>query len=285
MLEDVKPEGIAIVREGHRTLFKWHRARKQAGDLPFTGERIVEGLRLGASVEVDLVRHADDGFAVLHDFALDRDTTGTGRVRDTPAPAIRELFLRDDAGAPTHHRPMLLEDLCALIAADPDISPDSVLQLDLKETEAGLDAAVAAGFAAAVAPVARHFILSGGSPGAIRLLSEAVPALPLGFDPCHEGSIDRLAAHKDFQGFVAEAVAPFPRARMIYLDYRVVLFSSEHGFDLVGAFHAAGKTVDAYTLKLADKATTAIAERLLELQVDQITTDDPVGLERALRGG
>lgn len=284
MLEDVAAEGIAIVRDGHRTLFKWHRARKQAGDLPFTGERIVEGLKLGASVEVDLVRHADNGFAVLHDFVLDHDTTGTGRVRDTHAAALRGLFLRDDAGEPTGHRPMLLEDLCALIAADPDISPDSVLQLDLKESEAGLDPAVAGGFAAAVAPVAQHFILSGGSPGAIRLLSEAVPALPLGFDPCHEGSIERLIAGKDFKGFVAEAVTPFPRAKTIYLEYRIVLFAAEHGFDLVDAFHEAGKRIDAYTLQVADAATARTAERLLELKVDQITTDDPVGLERVLRG-
>ena len=116
------------------------------------------------------------------------------------------------------------------------------------------------------------------------LLAEAVPNLPLGFDPCHEGAIDRLIAHKDFRGFVAEAVAPFPRAKMIYLEYRIVLFASEHGFDLVDAFHEAGKTIDAYTLKLADAATARIAERLLALKVDQITTDDPVGLDRLLRG-
>ena len=79
-------DGIAIVRDGHRTLLKWHRARKQAGDLPFTGERILEGLRLGASVEVDLVKHADGGFAVLHDFSLDRATTGTG-LKNTAGPS------------------------------------------------------------------------------------------------------------------------------------------------------------------------------------------------------
>ena len=44
-------DGVAQVHGGHRTLFKWHRGRKHGTDLPFTGERILEGMRLGASVE------------------------------------------------------------------------------------------------------------------------------------------------------------------------------------------------------------------------------------------
>jgi glycerophosphoryl diester phosphodiesterase len=275
-------DGIAVTRDGHKTMQKWHRARQQVGDLPFTGARILEGLRLGASVEVDLVRHADGGFAVLHDFVLDRDTTGTGRVADTTASTIRALQLRDPAGRPTAHRPMLLEDLCALIAQDGAAAPTAVLQLDLKEDAPGIDAVVVDTFAAAVTPVARHFILSGGHPQAIGRLADAVPSLPMGYDPCHEGAIERLHADRDFAGFVATALAAFPRARMIYLDHRLVLFAAEHGFDLIAAFHAAERTIDAYTLTRADAATAVVAEQLLALKVDQITTDDPVGLERLL---
>jgi glycerophosphoryl diester phosphodiesterase len=275
-------DGISVSRGGHRTMLKWHRARKTAGDLPFTGERILEGMRLGASVEVDLVRHADGGFATLHDFVLDHDTTGHGRVADASAATVRALQLRDDAGRATTHRPMLLEDLTALLATGEGISPEAVLQLDLKEDAAAIDLRVIETFARAIAPVARHFILSGGHPAAIGLLADAVPSLPIGFDPCHEGSIERLLASRDFTGFVADAVAAFPRAKMIYLEYRLVLFAAEHGFDLIAAFHQAGKTIDAYTLRHADAETAAIAERLLTLKADQITTDDPVGLERAL---
>lgn len=277
------PDGIAITRGGHTTWLKWHRARKMAGDLPFTGERILEGLRLGASVEVDLVRHGGGGFAVLHDFVLDRSTTGTGRVADTSPAVLRTLCLRDGNGQPTPHRPMLFEDLCALLAAGQGIAPQAVLQLDLKESAAALTDAVVASLAAAATPVARHFILSGGHPEAIRRLADAVPNLPLGFDPCHEGAIDRLVQTRDFAGFVAGAVAEFPRAEMIYLEYRLVLFAAEHGVDLIAAFHYAGKRIDAYTLTSADAAATAIARRLLDLRADQITTDDPVGLEKALK--
>ena len=69
---------------------------------------------------------------------------------------------------------------------------------------------------------------------------------------------------------------------MIYLEYRLVLGAAAEGFDLVAAFHGAGKTIDAYTLNAASPDTAAIAERLLALKVDQITTDDPVGLEAML---
>jgi glycerophosphoryl diester phosphodiesterase len=276
------PDGVAIVRGGHTTWLKWHRARRTAGDLPFTAARILEGLRLGASVEVDLVRHAGGGFAVLHAFVLDRSTTGTGRVTATPPEVLRTLFQRDGNGKPTAHRPMLFEDLCALLVAGAGISPQAVLQLDLKEDAPALTAGVVASFAASAAPIARHFILSGGHPEAIRRLADAVPDLPLGFDPCHEGAIDRLIETRDFAGFVAHAVAEFPRAEMIYLEYRLVLFAAGHDFDLIDAFHAAGKRIDAYTLTSTDAAAVAIARRLLDLRADQITTDDPVGLEQAL---
>ena len=132
------PDGIRLLRDSHTTWLKWHRARKTAADLPFTGERILEGLKLGASVEVDLVRHGGGGFAVLHDFLLDRDTTGHGRVADTSPELLRTLFLRGRDGRPTAHRPMLFEHLCALIAAGQDISPAAVLQLDLKEDASAL---------------------------------------------------------------------------------------------------------------------------------------------------
>jgi len=276
-------DGVSILRDGHRTMLKWHRGRKSITDLPFTGERILEGMRLGASVEVDLVKHADGGFAVLHDFALDRDTTGHGLVKDTPAGELRTLFLRGVDGQPTAHRPMLFEDLCALIAAGDGISPEAVLQLDLKEEDpAALGSREIASFAAAVRPIAGHFILSGGSAATMDQLAEPVPELAVGYDPCHEGAIERLVASRDFAGFVADALTASPKARMIYLEYRLVLFAAEQGFDLVAAFHGAGKTIDAYTLNRATPEAAALAERLLGLQVDQITTDDPAALETLL---
>ena len=60
-----------------------------------------------------------------------------------------------------------------------------------------------ANFAASVAPVARHMILSSGDAEAVRLLSDAAPGIRIGYDPCHDGALERLAASRDFAGFVA----------------------------------------------------------------------------------
>lgn len=275
-------DAIAVTRDGRRTFLKWHRARRRAGDPPFTGRRIVEGLREGASVEVDLVAHGEGGFAVLHDLTLDRETTGTGPVRAADAATLRELRLRGSDGAPLAEPVMLLEDLALLIARE-GAHPGALLQLDLKEGQE-LDAAVAAAFRRIVAPVAPHLILSSGDAAAVRLLSEGVEGLGIGHDPCHFGAVERLRESRHFRGFVAGALAEAPRAEMIYLDIRLLLGAQEAGADLVAAFHAEGRRVDAYTIRAADTGGVALAEWLLALGVDQITTDDPEGLGVALGG-
>ncbi len=276
-------DAISVTRDGQRTFLKWHRARRQATDPVFTGRRILEGMAAGASVEVDLVVHGDDGFAVLHDTRLEAETTGHGLVRATPAEAVRLLHLLDDDGAPTADRVMLLEDLTALIA-DADTHPEALLQLDYKEDAAALTPRAIASFSEAVGPVAAHLILSSGDADAVRLLATGVPRLRIGHDPCHEEAIDRLMADRDHAAFVADAVKASPAAELIYLDHRLVLAARDDGFDLVAAFHAAGRRVDAYTIGRADAAGLAAARRLLDLHVDQITTDDPEGLGAALAG-
>ena len=77
---------------------------------------------------------------------------------------------------------------------------------------------------------------------------------------------------------MADAVAASPDAEIVYLEYRLLLFADDDGFDLVAAFHAAGRRVDAYTIQRADAVGIAAARRLLALGVDQITTDDAEGL-------
>lgn len=275
------PHPISITRSGHRTFLKWHRARRRAGDPAFTGERILEGMAIGASVEVDLVLHADDGFAVLHDLTLDRGTTGQGPVRATPAAALRRLHLRDQAGSALPDTVMLLEDLAALLARD-GAHPDALLQLDYKEDAGALTRQVIATFASALAPVAHHFILSSGDAEAVGLLSAGLERLRIGYDPCHEGAIVRLLAGRDYGAFVRDALAAAPDAELIYLDHELVLAAADDGFDLTEAMHAAGRRVDAYTIRRADAAGLAAARRLLDLRVDQITTDDAEGLAAAL---
>jgi glycerophosphoryl diester phosphodiesterase len=274
-------DAVSIVRDGHRTYFKWHRGRRFFADPVFTGRRILEGMALGASVEVDLVIHADHGLAVLHDLDLKEDTTGSGKVRHTGAATLRELFLRGNDGQPITDKVMLLEDLAALLARTPP-HPDALLQLDFKEDAAALDAETVSNFVAAVSPVARNMILSAGDADAVRRLTDVTPGLKVGYDPCHDGALERLAQTRNFAGFVADALAASPRAEMVYLAYQLVLGAADAGFDIVAAFQAAGKRIDAYTINRSNEAGVAIANRLLALKVDQITTDDPEGLSAAL---
>lgn len=271
-----------MTREGHRTCFKWHRARRRLSDPVFTGRRILEGMALGASVEVDLVVHGEQGFAVLHDNRdIARETTGQGPVAGLTAAQLRALHLRDNSGQPIEDRVMLLEDLCTLLAQNPP-HPDALLQLDYKEDSRSLPPETVANFAKRVGPVAGSMILSSGDAASVSLLCDATPGLHVGYDPCHDGALDRLAKTRDFAGFVAGAIADSPKAEMIYLAYPMILQADEAGFDIIGAMHAAGRRVDAYTLRNADPGSIAIAEHLLALKADQITTDDPEGLAAAL---
>lgn len=272
---------LHIDRHGHRTRLKWHRARRRQTDPVFTGARILDGMRLGASVEVDLVIHADHGCAVLHNFELDKETTGSGQVRRTSAETLRSLNLRDNDGKVLPDKVMLLEDLCALLVRQKP-EQGALLQLDFKEDLAALDERTIANFADSVGPIADHFILSGGDIGAVRALSRAVPALRTGYDPCYGESLARLQATGDFAGFIGEAVEAAPQADMIYLAFELVLAAQDVGFDIVAPIHAAGKTIDAWTIRQVTPTSLAQVERLLALKVDQITTDDPEGLHAAL---
>ncbi|MEO8242284.1 MAG: glycerophosphodiester phosphodiesterase family protein [bacterium] len=272
---------VCVTQGGHSTFLKWHRARRFARDPVFTGRRIIEGMTAGASVEVDLVIHGDNGFAVLHDLSLDHDTTGHGPVRQATAATLRALHLRGNDGAPLPDTVMLLEDLAALIQRE-GAHPDALLQLDYKEDAAALTPDVIAAFAQTLAPVAQHFILSSGDAEAVRLLTDASPDLRIGYDPCHMGAIERVIASHDFAGFVAGAVHASPNAELIYLDHRLVLAVADLGFDLIAGFHAADRRVDAYTIQRADTSGILATRRLLAMKADQITTDDPEGLAAAL---
>lgn len=272
---------LYLERGGHRTWLKWHRGRRKASDPVFTGSRILEAMRLGASVEVDLVIHADHGCAILHNFSLEEETTGTGLVRETSAATLRALHLRRNDGTVLPDRVMLLEDLCALLAREAP-HPDALLQLDFKEDFAALTPEVIANFGAAVGPVARSMIVSGGDFDAISTLAKSAPNVQSGYDPCYGASLARLQASGDFSAFINDALKTAPDAEMIYLAYDIVLAADAAGFDIVAPIHAAGRRIDAWTIRTVDETTLPQVRRLLALKVDQITTDDPEGLHAAL---
>lgn len=271
---------LYIERDGHRSWIKWHRGRRTGSDPVFTGRRILEALRLGASVEVDLVVTADGGFAVLHDHSLDRETTGSGPVNGAHDAAIRALKLRDNSGNRLDEPVMLLEDLCRVAAAG-TVSPDALLQLDLKEELGALSQTAVDRFAECVRPIAGNTVLSSGDAGAVARLAEVVPGIQTGFDASDEARVKQALESGDHRSFVDWAVSALPGATMIYLYWEIPLLFADAGFDLIGAFHEKGCRIDAWTIRDITPDSIKQVDRLLGLKVDQITTDDPEGLSAA----
>lgn len=101
-----------------------------------------------------------------------------------------------------------------------------------------------------------------------------------GHDPCTRHAVRALRRTGDIRAFVARAVADQPDAGTVYLDHLLILAHTGR----VPAFQAAGRLVDAYTLKSPGPRTLRTLERLLALSVDLVTTDDADGFLRALAG-
>lgn len=278
-MHDLDEAGLDLYHAGHRTRLKWHMGRRVRFDVPFTPSRAHEAMALGASFEVDLNRHGGAGFAVLHDATLDRETDGHGPVIAAGPEVLRRLKLRRPSGEITGEKVLLLDDLAALVRAGP-VHPETLIQLDLKVGAEAIDAATVEAFANVLAGVAPHFILSGGDRAAVARLCRATAGLNLGFDPCDDATVAEIEAGADLDAFVAEALAALPEASLIYLDYRAVLAGERRGSDLIAAFHAAGKRIDAYTLDLDHVGTDDSLGRLIELKADQITTNEPDAMAR-----
>lgn len=272
---------LHIERGAHRTRLKWHRARRTPTDPVFSRARILEGMRIGASVEVDLVVHGGGGMAVLHNLMLEEETTGTGPVRAADAATLRALHLRANDGRVLPERVMLLDDLCAELRRNPP-HRDALLQLDFKQDMEALDPRTIAGFGAAIGDLGPHMILSGGDLDAVMALVAAAPGVRMGYDPCHGGSLKALKESGDFGGWIAEALAAAPGAELIYLAHEIVTAADDAGVDLIGLVHAQGRRVDAYTVQRVTPESLRLVARLVALKADQITTDDPEGLCAAM---
>lgn len=278
-MHDLGEPGLDLYRAGHRTRLKWHMGRRVRSDVPFTPSRAQEAMALGASFEVDLNPHAGAGFAVLHDETLDRETDGHGPVLDTAPDELRRLKLRRPSGEITDEKVLLLDDLSALVRGG-SVHPETLIQLDLKVGDDVISEAAVEAFAEVMTGVAPHFILSGGDHEAVARLGRATAGLNLGFDPCNDRTVSDIVSGADLGTFVTEALEALPEASLIYLDYRAVLAADRRGFDLIGAFHAAGKRIDAYTLDLHHPGADESLKRLIELKADQITTNEPDAVAR-----
>jgi glycerophosphoryl diester phosphodiesterase len=275
-------EGISIAGPSRPIMLKWHRLRLTAGDTDFTMRRLKEGLAAGASMEIDLRRHAEHGFVCLHEGVLESETTGRGAIHLARVDELKQLRLRGPDRAPGPEPLLLLEDLVAAVAET--AHPQSVVQFDLKERLFDLDVATIAGFVRLAQPVARNVLLSGDDWTAVKALGARVPGLRLGFDPSDLPEASRLLTVDDFARFTGFVISTAPEASIIYLEYRLVLSSLAAGFDIIGALHGAGRSVDAWTLDLNSPQDFEDLAVLIGSGVDQISSNDCIAIERAVTG-
>ncbi|MCT7373944.1 glycerophosphodiester phosphodiesterase [Chelativorans salis] len=279
-----KGAGLAIDFGGKRIPLKWHRLRRKARD-PLFGEAVLaDGLKQGASMEVDLRLLRDGAFAVLHDDVLDRETNGTGPVAARTSEEIRALHYADD-GAAGARRVLLADDLAERLAA---AHPDALLQLDMKDDLAAVGKESVEGLAALFKVHQKNLIISGDSTDLTLALAERLPEMQRGLEPSFRLLDLYRAGRKDaLAGQLLDELRGPIRPHLVYLWWELVLPVAAEGIDLIGICHDEGARVDAWTFNLANPEEGFSDgewrgfSRLLELGADQISTDEAIATERA----
>jgi len=279
--------GVAIRHGGRQVLLKWHRLRREMKDPLFSVDVLAAGLKLGASMEIDLRATRDGGFAVLHDRSLDRETTGSGLVGARTSEEIRGLCYAEPArdGSPRHV--LTAEDLAKHLGP---AHPDALLQFDMKD---GLEAVGEGGLdrlGGLFAGLDRHLVVSGDDTDLTLAITDRLPAAKRGLEPSFR-LIDLFKAGRknELAGQLSGELNGPIRPYIVYLNWKLVLDADADGIDLIRICHDHGAMVDAWTFTLADPDggfsddEWRKIERLLDLGADQITTDEAVATERAYR--
>ena len=275
-----KGAGLQIEAGGHVTRLKWHRLRRSLADPEFGAAVMMEGFRLGASMELDLQVRGDGGFVVLHDDLLDRETTGTGPVVGQSGAEISALRYRQQDCAP-----ILSEDLAGMLG---QAHPEALSQFDMKNTWEEVGPRGIDHFEDLFADRLAGVIVSGGSIPLIRALAERMPNLKRGYDPTDDlldlWPLDGLTGvERHLRTVLRDAVKP----DMVYLQWEMVVEAARHGLDMVALARAEGVQVDAWTHKISapldgfSEAEGREFAALMALRPDQITTDEPVATEAA----
>lgn len=278
-------QGTSIPYDNRRVMLKWHRLRRRQTDPLFGADNLRAGLQLGASMEVDLRVTADGDFAVLHDDILDEETDGIGAVAAHQRRVLAGLRY-NDAGVSRYERPLLfLDNLVALLR---DAHPQALLQLDIKDDLATIGTRGLGRLVDTLQGDELPVIVSGDCNDLILALGQYLPNVARGLEPSFR--LMDMLAKGDVRGaealLRAELAGPV-QPRMVYLHWKMVLDALDSDLDLVAICHGEGKQVDAWTFTLANPAegfTDAewrAFSRLLELGVDQITTDEALATEAA----
>ncbi|WP_209854320.1 glycerophosphodiester phosphodiesterase [Rhizobium herbae] len=264
----------------HPVRLKWHRLRRQLTDPLFSLDVMRAGFSLGASMELDLRVRADGGFVVLHDEALDGETTGRGRITEKSPDDLRDARMRDGDRALTFS-----EDLAAMLQS---AHPDALLQFDMKDDYETIGEKGIAHLAAHFQSMNASVIVSGHCLDLIVAVKEKLPHLLRGIDPT-DTLIDiyRQGGLKAVEKSLLAVISGPTEPDTVYLQWSLLLQAARDGLDMVSLCRSEGKRVDAWTFTLKNPAGGfSDAEwhdfsALMALKPDQITTDEATATARA----
>jgi glycerophosphoryl diester phosphodiesterase len=250
--------------------------RRRRDDPAFLRRNLVAGLDAGAALEVDLVLTADGHFVCLHDLTLDAETTGAGPVASARRTDLERLRQRGPDGAMLDDAPLFLDEVVAAVARHRRPG-GGLVQLDMKDPPERLDDDSVARLREALGAHAGDFIAGSTDAGFLDRLRIAMPELARGYDPLAlYGFGKRIPDDRaGFEKIADEMVRLAPDAAIFYLQADLILAALRTGVDLVAAAHAAGAEVDAWTVDTTPPGVRDALTTLLDLRVDQITTNEP----------
>ena len=259
-----------------------------------------------ALVEIDVIPLADASFALIHDRDLSVETSGKGDAIQASRSQVEKLTYKAD-GQVTHQKIGFLEEAIEIFAAHPDALR---LQLDLKPYTP-LTQAILREFVRILSPVLDRVQVTSVSDWAVRSLRRFSPELSLGFDPLlyldlpsdgprpegippfrvgayglrddHPlGSYQWGPLGEYFAARAAALLVQAPEGCEWFIRADLLEKARKAGFDWVEFLHQHGSKVDGWTIDAADPRQVKLAETLVDLGIDELTTDTPALLAQKL---
>ncbi len=239
-----------------KTLISAHRGGPSAG-LPENAIETMDAILAGvpAIMEVDVAQSTDGVLYLMHDRAIDRTTTGTGRTTDLAWDAIKDLNLVDEAGWITRYKVPTFE------AALDWAKGRTVLQVDFKRTASFEDTIRLIN----AKGMGDQVILIAYSQGQAIKLHELAPDMLISYSIDTPGDLETIVA----AGVSADRVVAFTGTQMPRPD----LYAALDGEDVEVIFGTLGRPDRSIDSVIERFGTPERYAELSEGGVDVLATD------------
>lgn len=287
-----------------------HHAAQGCADFPPSSLSAIEScLSQGAlAIEVDTFPTADGHFILLHDLNLENHTNGSGNAAALKRKDLEILSYKVN-GQRTLDKLGFLDEAVGLISQNTSIEK---FQLDLKPY-GKLDAAALEKLVSLIDPIRTKVQVSSVADWLIRALHKLAPGLSLGFDPLlyidkpedeprpegvppfrvgaygylddHPLAARKWGSLKDYFAARAEALMlqAVPDCEW-FIRAEMLLDSVKAGFDWINFLHENGFMVDAWTLDSTSTTGIDMANELIALGIDELTSNTAKTLAESVTG-